>query len=200
MSAAFSLWDLGGCNCPASCAVTFTVESVCNNSGLGAGITVSVYDHSGGTLLASGTTNGSSQVALSWSGVTGTYYVTANTSTVSARFADVGISTTLTCGSPKTLAAPAATGYHCYSNLCQLPLKNTLTATFTVAGACTLTWSGINTWTGTLSGSTVTFSANLNISSCGSSAISFNACPPALNITSASGAVCPAFGNCTITE
>jgi hypothetical protein len=148
--AAFSLWDLGGCNCSGggggTCSQTFTVVGC---SGLTyAGVTVSVYTLSGGSLLASGTTNGSGQVTLSWTGSGGTYWIAVTGQ--SARFATYGQSLNLTCGASTTLTLALATGYHCIPyQTCLLPLADTILGTISgVPGisAITLTFSGGINW------------------------------------------------------
>ncbi len=137
-------WGGGGC-CGANCTVTFTVLG-CNGIAYPTVPTVNVYDHSGGTLLATGTVNGSGVVALSWSGATGTYWVTITGQ--SARFAAFASSQSLTCGGSKSLQLAVATGYTCVTG-CLYPLANTLTLTDSVIGTCTLTFGG-GSWTGSI--------------------------------------------------
>lgn len=200
---AYTYEDVGACHCGVTCSVTFTVKSLspCLTAALGSGITVSVYDHSGGTLLAQGTTNGSSQVTLAWNGASGTYYVTADASTFSARFNDIAGSPSLTCGGQTVLAPSAASGYTCTGD-CSLPIKNTLIATFTVAGACTLTQSGGN-WSGTLAGRTISALGIHNMAVVGCSGFvvySSLVCPPSLSVFYTTGTACPSFGDCTLVE
>lgn len=140
----FGAWDIAGCDCGcgSACSQTFTVQGCI--SGL-AGATVEVWDSGGTTLLQSGTTNGSGQVTLTW---TGTGSIVAKVTGMSARFAAFSQSMTVTCGGTRTLSLSAATGYSCCA-ACNLPLANTLFLTDSIVGAVTLTHSG-STWTGTV--------------------------------------------------
>jgi hypothetical protein len=134
---AFTLFGLGACNC-ANCTVTFHVAG-CKLDTVDT-LTVSVYDSTDTTLLASGTTS-TGIVALSWAGSTGTYHV--HVTGQNARFAAYNVSQTLTCGGTTGLQLQPATGYGCpVSPVCILPIANTLTCTFSVGGALTLTSSG----------------------------------------------------------
>jgi len=142
--ACFSVWDIINCGCTTSCSQAFTVTG-CGGIAY-PGLTVSVYTSSGGTLLASGTTNGSGQVALSWSGSSGTYWVAITGQ--SARFAAYGQSLALTCGGSKVIALATASGYHCDCSAsgCLLPVADTLFLTDGVYGAVTLAY-GSRTFT-----------------------------------------------------
>lgn len=143
MSCQFQKWAVGGCGCNFS--ATFKVEG-CGSLAI-SGATVSVYDHSGGTLLASGTTDGSGNVALSLSSA-GTYWVTITG--MSARFASFGQNTTISGSGTVILTLSAAAGYICYTP-CPIPLPTTLHATFSsLVSPTTLTWnSGTGSWEGT---------------------------------------------------
>lgn len=131
----YSKWDLGGCGCVATPDLTIRG---CNSIPY-PGLTVQIYDHAGGTLLFSGTTNGSGQVA---SGLpAGNYHVVI---TGQSRFNAYAQTTTL--GTTVTLVV--ATGYHCFPG-CLIPLADTIHATSTVwhfglgqIATCTLTYSG----------------------------------------------------------
>ena len=79
------------------CDQTFQVVTCSTNVTL-SGASVGVYDHSGGTLLASGTTDSSGNVYLSWTG-TNPFFIAAACSVFS-----YGSLLTLTCGGNKTLA------------------------------------------------------------------------------------------------
>lgn len=139
--ACWSTWDISGCGCP--CTVGFTVFG-CNGLKY-SGLTVNVYDHSGGTLLATGTTT-STGVSLTWPGTSGTYYV--QVTGMSARFQSYGVNTSLTCGGAVNITLSVATGYTCYAG-CLLPVANTLTFTGSLGPTCTLTYSA-GAWGGTL--------------------------------------------------
>ena len=114
-----------GCAC-GSCSQTFIV---------GCCMTVKVYDHSGGTLLASGSNSPSGNIALSWTGSSGTYWVVLNG--LATGFTDYGQSLGLTCGSSTTLYPALTTG-------------TTLSLTDSIAGSCTLTMS-LGFYNGTVS-------------------------------------------------
>ena len=113
--ACFDAWDIGGCGC-SSCTQTFTFRG-CNNSLL-TGANVRVRASSGGTILTTGTTNGSGVVTLSWSG-SNTVWV----ETVSPKFA--GQSQTVTCGGSKIVSFNPASGYYCVI-CCAYPVPSTL--------------------------------------------------------------------------
>ena len=137
--ACFNVWDIGGCGCSAgTCTQVFTVQGCFALPYQG--VTVSVYTSLGGTLLASGATNVSGQVTLSWTGVTGAYYVTVTGGAIGTRFAAYGQSLTLTCGGAQTIALALAANYFCISN-CVLPVKNVVNWTNSILGGATLTFS-----------------------------------------------------------
>jgi hypothetical protein len=119
-------WGPSGCGCNSTCTQTFTVRG-CNSLPV-AGLTVSVYTAAGGTLLASGTTNGSGQVALSWSGSSGNYYATV-TGGLSARFNAYAQTVAINCGASTTINLTPATGYTCIPT-CAVPLADTIHASY----------------------------------------------------------------------
>lgn len=135
---AFTYWDLGSCNCTGPTFTQTFLVTGCNAIGY-PGLTVSVYTASGGTLLASGTTDGSGQVTLSWpdtSPATRWVVVTGQ----SARFLASAQSLTMTTGGTTTIGLAIATGYHCL-NVCLQPAKDTLVLTDAVTGTLTVTYS-----------------------------------------------------------
>jgi hypothetical protein len=144
--ACYNRWDIGGCGC-ASCTETFTVLG-CNLLPA-VGVTVSVFASSGGALLASGTTNGSGQVALAWAGASGNVWVTITG--YSSRFNAFAQTVAIVCGSSKTLSLVPAAGYACDPGSgCFLPVKTTLFLSAGILGSATLAYSAItNDWTGT---------------------------------------------------
>lgn len=129
--AGFTYWDLGACNC--SFPQTFEVEG-CNSLGY-SGLTVSVYTASGGTLLASGTTDASGSVSLSWDGTSSPYVTVTGQST---RFAAYGQTLTLTSGGTTTITLTVAAGYVCIPT-CLQPIATTLHLTY-AGQAYTLTY------------------------------------------------------------
>ena len=131
------------------CTVTFQVVGCLgtNIADGSFGFTVDVYDHSGGTLLATGTTDVSSgNVELTFTGSSGSYYVTCDCSGGSVRLADYAATVSLTCGGTFNIVAPPASGYHC-STCCNMPLNDTLTVTDSAGPGGTVTWqSGLGRW------------------------------------------------------
>lgn len=124
----FNAWDIGACGCTAA-TMTVTVHPYgCvyppNNAALFSGITVNIYDHSGGTLLASGSTGGSGSVVLTWTGSGGTYYITIPAP--NARWTNYGSNQALANGSAYNLQMPTNTGggYSCVCSL-DIPIKTT---------------------------------------------------------------------------
>jgi len=191
-----------------TCCQTFTVNG-CNSLVL-SGATVNVYDTSGGTLLASGTTDAGGNVTLLWSGSC-SCYVTATEAT--GRLTAYGSSLSLTANSTTVLSMlPAASGYTCDS-ACTLPISNTLHATFPSAGTKTLTFSG-GAWTSSFSQSghayVITLTVATNVMtitrdgvSCGAVTWSITTCPPsfAATITVPAGSCNTELGgNGTLTE
>lgn len=129
--------------CAQSCGGTTGVD----------GVTINVYTSSGGTLLATGTTNSSGTVTLSWSG-TATYWTASK-----SRWTTYTASGTLTCGATQTATLTPATGYRCLGTICGTttfadPISETLYATDTLGNSWTLTYnSGTNQWEGSTTGS-----------------------------------------------
>lgn len=95
--------------------------------------TVSVYTSSGGTLLATSSTNTGS-VSLSWSGVPGTYWVVLNG--IGTNFTDYGQNLVLGCNGVTNLF-PALT------------VAGTRTFTDSITGTCTMSLVA-GSWTGTI--------------------------------------------------
>ena len=139
-SVSFSL-DTGA----GTCCQRFTIKG-CNSFAL-PGATVSVYDSSGGTLLAFGTTDASGNCSLVWSGSC-TVYVTIT----AERFTPYGQTLSLSANGTQNITLTPDTGYHCsivWTN-CTWPLSNTLHYTNSFFGNATLTFSG-NNCNGTIS-------------------------------------------------
>lgn len=133
----FTFWDPGGCNCPIE---PITVLG-CGNLHLGAGMTVSVYTASGGTLLFSGTTDANGEVYPS-SVIPGTWYVTV--AGQPTRFNSYGANTVLGNSAGNGVALAPATGYVCLGLGCVTPTTTTLNYTGP-QGAHSLAWNGA-TW------------------------------------------------------
>lgn len=105
------------------------------------GATVNVRASSGGTILATGTTDGSGNVSLVWTGSCSTsVYIEA---IYSPQFTTAGGTYTVTAGDTTTITLSAATGYHCITG-CAVPAPDTLHATHPTMGAITFTYSGGN--------------------------------------------------------
>lgn len=137
--------SIGGCGCTTPITATFTVHG-CNSLAY-QGVTVSVYTSSGGTLLASGTTDATGSVTLSWSGAAGNDWVTVTGQ--SARFAAYGATTSITNGGSTTITLTPAAGYYCFPGSgCLLPLAATIHATDTLLGNATLTYQTSGTYAG----------------------------------------------------
>lgn len=139
---------IGKCNCSTSCTTTFNVRG-CNGLNY-QGATVSIYDHSGGTLLASGTTNSSGNATLTFAVSSFPYWLTiagsARLSSVAQNFSQ--------CGGTATFTLTPAAGYACIGG-CVLPVATTLFASLTCGLHCnsivniTLTYnSSTNQWSG----------------------------------------------------
>lgn len=140
--AGYTYGDMGGCNCPSSTfAQTFKVFG-CNSLAY-QGVTVSVYTSSGGSLLASGATSSSGQVALSWSGG-GNVYVTVTGQ--STRFQAFGQSYALATGGTTTIVLAVASGYVCLPG-CLLPVATTIHLSASSGATATVTYNGTY-WTG----------------------------------------------------
>lgn len=117
-----------------SCCQFFTVRS-CGS--VLPGVTVNVYSSLGGTLLASGVTDGSGNIFLGWLGSC-TVYITVTGAGV--RFAAYGQSETFTSNSSFGINLTAASGYTCQSR-CGIPLANVLHVTSPLLGSITLTYN-----------------------------------------------------------
>jgi len=126
---------IGESSCSCTCGGTFVVT--CNGCGgiALAGESIQVWDHSGGTLLATLTADGSGNISLA----AGTYWLI----TADARF--VGQNKTVSGATSVTFSA--ASGYNCLS-CCAIPLSNTLHYTDNIGTAITLTYSATQ-WVGT---------------------------------------------------
>jgi hypothetical protein len=140
----YTLNAIGACNCAGPCSQTFTVNA-CSGQPYASVPTVNVFNHSGGTLLASGTVNGSGQVTLTWTGSTGSYFITVTGA--SSRFASFSSTTSLTCGGSHIINLSAASGFVCGLG-CLLPIATTLHVTFSTGTTCVLTYvaGGSPTW------------------------------------------------------
>jgi len=124
----------GGCNCPdAVCGATLHAIG-CNSLNLTDSV-IEVWDREGGTLKASGRTNGLGFVVLSWMGPPGLYWIRP----ASGRFA--GQTVLIACGATYDLFFAPASGYSCVHG-CVTPASNTLTATHTIFGPSTSTAVG----------------------------------------------------------
>lgn len=144
--ACFSEWDPGGCGCGGTAWTQDFEVHGCDGTGY-PGVTVSVYSASGGTLLASGTTDASGDVSLAWTGTGSTWWVTVGGA--SARFQAFAQSMGLINGNFTPLDLAEATGYHC-SQLCLLPLADALHLTDSIVGAVALNYdAGTGNWVGT---------------------------------------------------
>lgn len=137
------------CGCGANFSHTFTLVGCANPAktpALFAGQTIEVWTASGGTLLASGTTNSSGQVTLSWTDTAGpnTRYVTATTPWTGRNDA-FAANRSLTNGGGTTLTLPANSSYVCCTNV-DWAIPKTLYWTDSDGGPHTLTWSGGTQW------------------------------------------------------
>jgi hypothetical protein len=140
MSTAFT-GAIGGAGC--GCRQTFTVIG-CSSHPL-TGHVLNVYDHSGGTLLTTGTTDGSGVVTLTWNGSPSVFVIPAG-----GRF--IGQSLTVSCGGSTTITFAIDTTNYACTSLCADPISKTLHLTDSVLGSATLTyaasqWSGTTTYT-----------------------------------------------------
>jgi hypothetical protein len=151
-------YTLSNTSCPAISASGFTSFTISDPNplygavmcrrfcldwcGAVSGATVTVYTSMGGALLASGTTNATGCVNLSWNGSPGSYYVT----TSQAGYPDTGETFTLGCGGTTNIPLPSGYGC-CFGYTGMLPL----TLYLTIAGqmfALTAGFSGgyITNW------------------------------------------------------
>ncbi len=167
------------------CCQKFLIEG-CNGLSFGMdGATITIFDTMGGTQLAIGTTfNG--HASLMWVGG-GSVYVTVDGPGI--RFAQFASSETFTCGDSTTITLSPATGYECIAG-CLQPISETLTVTFSIAGAQTLTFSG-STWTSSFTVSGHAYVVTMDQShvvtitrdgvSCGTISFILSACPPSFS-------------------
>jgi hypothetical protein len=131
------------------------------------GITVSVSQSSGSTVLATGTTDSAGNVFLMWQGLSGNYFVSF--SGFSSRFVapanqtlQVSCGTTIGIGfvanpNGAVITYNTAPGFHCTS-CCLLPLASTLFFTDNVYQGATLTFDpGTGTWDGPFDGATTDY-------------------------------------------
>ena len=178
----------------AGCCQKFYVGGCLNQPVSGA--VVSVRDGSGGSELAGGTVNSSGFVSLSWSGSC-TRWV--RVTEPSGRFATYGQTVAMSSENETDIQLSAASGYHCLT-ACNVPLADTLHATWTVAGAQTFTHDGTN-WVSSFNASghayvvTLTAAGAITITrdgvSCGTVTYSRSACPPSYSAT-----ITPPVGSC----
>ena len=139
------MFAVGGCDCncnSGTCSQTFNVTG-CGAALSGATVTINVS--SGGTQLATGTTNGSGQVTLSWTGSCTVWVSIAKTG-----YTSYGQVDPLTSGGTTNVTLVIASGYGCCQ--CAIP-TTTLHYSFTAPGCTpssgtgTLSYSGSNIWT-----------------------------------------------------
>jgi hypothetical protein len=130
---------LDGVSATGGCLTTLQVQG-CNSLAL-PGAAVSIYDHSGGTLLYSGTTDGSGN--FSFDAPAGTAYAVVSRS----RFNTSSTTVSLSPGGTTVVSLTPATGYHCVIG-CPIPASDTLHGTHPKFGALTYTYSG-GVWTTT---------------------------------------------------
>ena len=159
---------------PATYCENFKITG-CNGLAL-PGVTVSVYDTSGGTLLTSGTTDSGGNCVLIWSSGSSTAYVTATDG--SGRFTAAGQA--FTASTSLQIGLTVAAGYSCISG-CVYPVSNTLHFTSVLFGNFTLVNVGGMTWatSGPHFVSTIAF--------CGCTAVA--ACPFGITFSGASHAI-----------
>jgi hypothetical protein len=170
------------------CCFLYINVTGCNGAAL-AGATVTVWtDNTKTTLLATGITDSSGNVDLNLGTAGGVFYYEAS----AGRFATASATDFASCGQynafdglyPITMS-PAA-GYQCISG-CAVPLAATLTATWSMAGAQTLSWTG-TAWAGTflVGGNTYvmtlntdnTYSLTRNGVACAGASAYITQCPP----------------------
>lgn len=165
-----------------------------------ANYTLEIYSASGGSLLETVTTDSSGIATIE---STGTKWVKG----ADGRYTGENVNLNLTSG---TLSA-VASGYHCLGG-CGVPLKDTVSATFTTLGALTLTFNaGVSRWEGTKStggigyvirmiqsSNLVTITADSGLCFVGRTTFR---CPPSFLISgSVTGGSCGIAGPYTITE
>jgi hypothetical protein len=172
------------------------------------GASFSIYDHAGGTLLYSGTTDASGNALADLPG-NGSYYYTVS----APRWFGYSGTTTFSIGSvtslPLYLGQFDTSLYAC--NGCPSPISQTLHATFVGTGPFVMLWNGSGQWLATVivAGHTYQFqldqNAGFSIARDGVNCVisTTGTCPPAyqLNVTVSADATCfPEIGNGTITE
>ena len=101
--ACFDTWDIGACGC-APTGYTVTCKG-CNSYIFTTGQSIQVWNHSGGTLLNTYTTNSSGQISVP----AGSYYIVP----ASGRFGGQNVS----ISAPVTITFAAKSGYVCCVNL-----------------------------------------------------------------------------------
>ncbi len=127
-----------GCSCTCSSSVTCGTIEVIGCGSLGVpNATVSIYTSSGGSLLASGTTNSSGIVSLTWSGSC-TVWVTASEAT--GRLTSYAATRTLGSGTNVITLSNADNSLYACMNCCAIPLKRILTFTSALFGSWTGNW------------------------------------------------------------
>jgi hypothetical protein len=194
----------GPASTDAGCCIPFNVNG-CNGLPLGnSGITVK----SGASIIAGGTTSTLppliGQVAIDVA-TTGTYDIVVTNASrfTSTTFTDV----TLACNTLASfdMSSSIASGFHCLAG-CAQPVKDTLHATFSVAGAMSLSWSG-SAWTISIGISGHTYVVTLNQdgsmtitrdgTDCGAVTLTVTSCPPSFagNISVAGGACATELGS-----
>lgn len=121
-----------------TCCQRFSITG-CNGLGL-IGVTVSVYDTAGGSLLATGVTSAGGVSSLAWSGPC-SVYVTVTDST--GRLTNQAGSYTLTPAAITTISMlPIQSGYYCLFSGCAYPTLTTLHYTHSLFGSGTITQGG----------------------------------------------------------
>lgn len=168
----FGKWDPGGCNCKTA----FVAVQGCGEAY--SGLTVSVYTSAGGTLLYSGTTDGTGTVHTTVPA--GSYYVAITGQ--STRFAAYGQTATLSTVATNVLNLTAAAGYVCLGLGCLQPTTTTLNYTGP-QGAHSLPYIGGSQWKSAdgvvlleTTGTSATILYNGGISQ---TTLSAHTCPPA---------------------
>ena len=192
--ACFDAWDIGACGCTSAYPVTC---KGCSSIVFASGQSIQVWDHSGGTLLNTYTTNSSGQISVP----TGTYYFIPSNGRFAGGTVTVGTGT-------NTASFGVATGYQCCTQ-CAQPLSTTIHATFTVKGALTLTAGGTPFgagwgWTSGALGAYMVLSGTWYLTGCsggGGIAGTVTSCPPSLAISMfVFGGCATTFGQGTATE
>ena len=189
------------CSCTCSGGTATTFEG-CNGFIL-ANYQIDIYDHSGGTLLQSVTTDSSGVATVT---PTGSVWIQSHDGRFSGQ--------TITLSATVSLSV-LGTGFLCLTK-CSVPTTTVLHGTFSVLGSATLTWnSGANLWLFQSAGFPSTGAAiylakNLIITfycppsgvQCGgASLINTYTCPPSLSLTVTTTFQCSTqVGNGTITE